>query len=91
LDSIAYSKLFNFDYQIKTNLQIILALNPIVGLYEACKGTLALANCKGKQTTKSNIFEWKESPTKAYQSRKDLSLNNTGMQSLRLHKLNEQA
>jgi hypothetical protein len=57
LEIIAYSKIPNFNHDTKCNTEIILTLNPIVGLYEECKLTLTLANCKGKQYERINELD----------------------------------
>ena len=46
LNNICYARLPNGLQHIDCHRQIILTVNPIVSLYEDCKNTLAISNCK---------------------------------------------
>lgn len=57
LNNIAYSRLPNSLQPIDIWRQFILVLNPIVSLYEECKNTLSIINCKKTQTTNGDHYE----------------------------------
>lgn len=64
LNHICYARLPNSLQQMDCHRQIILTVNPIVSLYEDCKNTLSLSNCKKQAQLESFINEWQDSPIK---------------------------
>ena len=65
LNHLCYARLPNALQQVDCYRQIILTVNPIVSLYEDCRNTLALSNCK-KGTHQEAHFasDWQDSPSK---------------------------
>jgi hypothetical protein len=51
LNYIIYSKLPNSLQPTDCHREIILTLNPVVSMYEECKNTLAITNCRKLPTT----------------------------------------
>ena len=57
LNNIAYSKLPNSLQPTDIWRQFILVLNPIVSLYEDCKNTLSIVNCKKIANVNSSTLD----------------------------------
>lgn len=75
LNNICYARIPNGLQQTDCHRQIILTVNPIVSLYDDCKNTLAIANCKKQPQHEHYINEWQDSPIKE-------DLNNTAKKKL---------
>lgn len=64
LNNICYARLPNSLQETDCFREIILTVNPIVSLYEDCKNTLAISNCKKHPQNEHYVNEWQESPVK---------------------------
>jgi len=66
LNNILYSKLPDILQSSMSQKHVILTLNPIVDLYEDCKNTLNITNCKSASIQKDDDEwrDWKNSPVK---------------------------
>lgn len=64
LNNVCYARIPNGLQQTDCHRQIILTVNPIVSLYEDCKNTLTISNCKKAVQQEHYVNDWQDSPIK---------------------------